>query len=359
MAIRKDRRNIPTTAVAVVEFMEKKRSAGLGIKDHKTVLLGPSGPVRGRQASGPALARSHLGSTACYRLTSAALVDWFNDRHPEGMSQAARKRGMSSMRQFIEFCLQQGYIDDAVAAAVSPVKGVREGREWLHPEQVVALTSLVEDESLFDAFDRFAWFAMAVLGARPFEVVLIKPRSLDPRTKEVTVIGKGPGEGKMREVPVDDEFIARWHTHRQRFGIGPDGWMLFAHEMRFGTGGTENVRTPLFGRHASERAMRLFLERVQKAADERLDPALAPSFKLTPKVLRRTFACTQVILHELGLGGLDLVSLKDALGHSSLDTTRVYLSDVGSYLNRHRRPVGTLHAAEMILASVSERDGAI
>jgi hypothetical protein len=86
---------------------------------------------------------------------------------------------------------------------------------------------------------------------------------------------------------------------------------------------------------ASAKAIQNLVAHLGEVAGRNLDPDLRPAFKLTPKVFRRTYACTQVILHALGLGGLDLVSLQEAMGHSRLDTTRVYLSNVASYLNAH------------------------
>ncbi len=37
------------------------------------------------------------------------------------------------------------------------------------------------------------------------------------------------------------------------------------------------------------------------------------------------------------------------MGHSSLETTAHYLSDVASYLNRMRRPVSLVETAELLL----------
>jgi hypothetical protein len=51
-------------------------------------------------------------------------------------------------------------------------------------------------------------------------------------------------------------------------------------------------------------------------------------------VARRSYACLQLILHELNRGGLDLFSLQQAMGHGRLDVTERDLSDVLSYLQR-------------------------
>jgi hypothetical protein len=75
--------------------------------------------------------------------------------------------------------------------------------------------------------------------------------------------------------------------------------------------------------------------------------------RATPKVLRRTYACRDLILSELRGGGhgLDLRSLQEAMGHESLETTALYLSDVSSYLNRMRRPVSLVEAAASLVGA--------
>ena len=100
--------------------------------------------------------------------------------------------------------------------------------------------------------------------------------------------------------------------------------------------------------------------KLQELADDavregRLAPELRPPFALTPKVLRRTYACCNLILSELRGGGhgLDLRSLQEAMGHESLETTALYLSDVSSYLNRMRRPVSLVEAVASLTKGTS------
>lgn len=45
---------------------------------------------------------------------------------------------------------------------------------------------------------------------------------------------------------------------------------------------------------------------------------------------------------------MDLRSLQLAMGHESLETTSLYLSDVSHYLQRHRRPISVADAAHVI-----------
>jgi hypothetical protein len=66
---------------------------------------------------------------------------------------------------------------------------------------------------------------------------------------------------------------------------------------------------------------------VQKSAEQEPPVELTTNFKVTPHVLRRTFAYIKLIENALGLGGMDLVTLEGVMGQESLKTTRGYLAD--------------------------------
>jgi len=111
------------------------------------------------------------------------------------------------------------------------------------------------------------------------------------------------------------------------------------------------------GEHCTQKSARTAIAAVQQLAenavrDGRMAPGLLHQFSLTPKILRRTYACSNIIASAmLGAGqGLDLRSLQQAMGHESLETTAHYLSDVAHYLNRFRRPISVVQASQKVLA---------
>jgi hypothetical protein len=89
---------------------------------------------------------------------------------------------------------------------------------------------------------------------------------------------------------------------------------------------------------SSPKMLRTFMARAKTVAKDALPATqvarLVPKWALTPTVARRSYACLQLILHELNRGGLDLFSLQQAMGHGRLDVTERHLSDVLSYLQR-------------------------
>ncbi len=358
MTRRVDKREIPDVASGVRQFIQKQEAAGAKAADELwSALYGPrTRQNAGKQAAGPTLAMLH-GQLPIHRLTTEMLVDSFMLRFPVTLSSAQRKKGMSALRGLLKFWVAQRWCGPEILNACSTIPDSPPRDEWLLPEQVVAITKLMDDnQDAIDPVQRFVIETLRDLGLRVEEATKLKCTSLDRHARVVRIIGKGRGAGKPREVPVDDDYIGRWDAHVDKWAIKPDGWIVFSRASRFiGGSRTEREWIPDRSKPASTKAIQNLVATLSDLAQDELDPTLAPPFKLTPKVFRRTYACTQVILHALGLGGLDLVSLQQAMGHSRLDTTRVYLANVASYLNAHMKRVNTGAGAEQIVTKLAEQ----
>jgi site-specific recombinase XerD len=338
-------------ARAVAFYVDGERAARKkDIRNLISVLKGPEKRVQGKKAAGPALAKSELGQLRCDRVTDSDMRAWFLARHPEHLAPATVKRGMAAMRGFLNLCVRRGWMDELVLEACFSAPDSNPRREWLHPEQLDPISLLVEQSDEFDDYERFGFEMLRDLGIRPDEARRMRAHDLDPRTRTVTVVGKGRGEGKERGIPVDEQIVAQWQAHIRRMGIPRDGYMLFQRETRFVGGSTEEFEwiTEMSRPMLSPKPLLRVMRKVSELAEAELAPELVPHFPLTPKVMRRTFACTQLILHALGLGGMDVRSLQVAMGHTRLDTTQKYMADVEDYINATRRHVNTRDGARAI-----------
>ncbi|HEU4657960.1 MAG TPA: tyrosine-type recombinase/integrase [Capillimicrobium sp.] len=358
-----DYRNITVSQAVDLFLRSVEVNRPKSVKDHRTVLKGAQHRVIGKAAAGPALAESRLAKLPIRRTTAADFRDWFLDRHPHSLAAATRKRGMSSMRSFLNFVVVSGWGDGSLLTACESFSRIQPCHEWLRPEQVKALSALVREPE-FDPYEQFDYETYLATGVRAMERCELRLDDLDPFDRVLTIRrGKGRNDGKWRQIPVDDLFMDRWEDHARRYNIAPGGYMFFRRLPKQVAGqprGTfvyeEDRRLP-----ASPQSSRRMLRRLTDLARERLaDEELRPAFYITPKVLRRTYACVQVIKSELnedGQGGaLGMRSLQEAMGHESLETTSLYLADVAAYLRRHRRFVGTLRAVDDILERVREQD---
>ena len=345
----------PTVAQCVERFIAHRRRTHKDVQNDISVLRGAE-RTTGRRAAGPALARSQYGRVRCSQVKDWELSDWFEDRH-ESLSHNARRRGMATVRAFIEYCTANGWMDKRMIRHFPALPKVGSyDRAWLHPEQVVALLPLVR--KYFDGYLQFAFFTLLCTGVRPSELVGLRASSLDARTHTLTVVGKGRGDGKTRTIPVDDDFIDLWRAHIAAYGIRPSGWMFFHRHREFVGGQTgETYWVYDLSRHATPSPIRRMLSHHEGShgrtapslwdlAQAELPSELAPHFQITPRVMRRTFACLALIDHALSpSSGWDLRTLQRALGHESLSVTEIYLSDVEDYLMLKRGRFNAIDAA--------------
>lgn len=335
---------VPTVAEAVIACLAVLRISERSKREYVSALLGTDGRLVGKAASGPALAKSHLGVVRADRLTAALLGLWFEQRFPEHLAKSTRKKGMIALRHFVAFSISQGWADHSLMQACRSMPSSEPRRTWLHPEIVEAWARIARE--VLDEWRFFAWFVLLSTGARVSEAARLRRPDLDPRTKELTFTGKF---GKTRTVPVDDSFVRAWNEHVKRYAIPPGGWMFFYRSPRFTS--QDNYEWVVDkGRPCGAKPFQRLCALVQEEGERRLPLELTPNFKVTPHVLRRTFACIKLIENALGLGGMDVVTLQGVMGHTDLATTRAYLSDVDSYLRSiNRGDTNTLDAASEIL----------
>lgn len=122
---------------------------------------------------------------------------------------------------------------------------------------------------------------------------------MSARKGELRVVGKGANGGKERRVPIHAELrgiLGAWLTDRHDW-TGADSDALFLNRR---------------GARISDRSARQIICRFGEAA------GLGDDDSFGPHVLRHTFA-TQLIRK-----GVDIVIVAEMLGHSRLDTTRIY-----------------------------------
>lgn len=353
---RPDARNI-TVAQAVDSYLAWLATRGLHTREHRSVLKGADARIYGIAPAGAALSQSHLGKLPMRRVTWQDFSDWFGQRHPDTLAASSRKRGMSSLRGFLRFCVDRRWAEPDVMHACGTVRASAPRRQWLRPETVKAVTPLMARQE-FDDMDRFAYETLLATGVRVSELIRLRQDHLNPIDRTLEVIGKGVGDGKLRYVPVDDDYIERFERYAQSQHIAPGGYMFFYRrfaQVKGGPRGEMECVEEDRRRHVSPKPIRDMTTTLARLANAELSPELRPG-SITPHLMRHTYACLHTIRAELasdGLGSaLGLRSLQMALGHESLETTAQYLGDVANYLTRHRRLLSTLKTVDDILAWV-------
>lgn len=220
--------------------------------------------------------RGHLktmrrAAPATINNTLAALDDFFTRR---GLGPATARR------------------EDLPAARAPRALEEREARRYLRAVETGASTR-----------DRVVALLPYYAGLRDSEVVRLDVGDvrLSARKGELQVLGKGADGGKQRTLPVHAELRAALQAWLQeRPGRAADSSAALLLNQR--------------GARLSDRSVRTIIGRFGELAgldDDPLDP-------FGPHVLRHTFG-TQLVR-----AGVDLVTVAELMGHSRLETTRLY-----------------------------------
>jgi site-specific recombinase XerD len=262
-----------------------------------------------------------------------AWVDWQGARRDAGAGAGAGKaaalrrrnaaastvnRRVAAVRAFFEYLVMTG------ALAGNPVPSPRRGQGLrpvargmlghLGPGRPRGGGRLVRQprrlpESLLasevDAFvsslrthrDRAMALAMLLGGLRSAEVRGLKLADADMGRRRLRVIGKG---GKERHVPVDPAFFAELAAYlrleRPRGLATPECFVV--------------LRGPTSGAAVSEAGLRSLFRRHRAASG---------SARVRPHRLRHTYGT------ELAAAGIDLLALRELMGHASPETTASYV----------------------------------
>jgi integrase/recombinase XerC len=239
------------------------------------------------------LLESLAGERTLASLTSHDIRRFVATLHGRGLAPRSLARVLSAWRGFFAWLVRQH------AAASNPCTGVRAPRapkrlpEALSPDEAVRLVA-IDDASDLGLRDRALFELAYSCGLRVSELTGLDLDSIDTRTAEARVTGKG---SKTRIVPVGRpalEALAAWRTIRATLAR-PGEAALFVGRS---------------GRRLAPREVQRRIKRWAAAAGLEMD--------VHPHMLRHSFAS-----HVLQSSG-DLRAVQEMLGHASITSTQVY-----------------------------------
>ncbi len=234
-------------------------------------------------------------------VTKNVIRDFEDAQLQKGVGARSLQRRITSCRQFYSFLQKKGYIaSNPFRNAKAPKKPVRYP-STLTTEQVSALLNENAKRTDYLALrDQAILELMYASGMRASEIVVLKARSIDYRSRMIRVIGKGD---KERLVPISKTAVPIMQTYFKK------------------------LRPELYGKHHSTRPADAFFlnERGENLTVRGLEYILRQVenktgfyYGLHPHILRHTFATTFID------NGADLRLVQELLGHSSINTTQIY-----------------------------------
>jgi site-specific recombinase XerD len=275
------------------------------------------------------LEEQRIGLTAVEPMDVFAWVDWQGARTPTTSAKVVRfaprsaaaatiNRRVAAVRAFFEFLVMSGIREANPVPAPRRGQGLRPtsrgmlghlgpgrarggGRLVREQRRLPESLDLADVQAFLSGLrthrDRAMVLAMLLGGLRSAEVRGLLLRDIDQGRRRLRVVGKG---GRERVVPVDAAFfgeIAAYLRHERPPRLStPECFVV--------------LRGPTIGAPVSEAGLRALFRRHREASG---------ATRVRPHRLRHTYGT------ELAAGGIDLLALRELMGHASPETTSRYV----------------------------------
>ncbi len=214
----------------------------------------------------------------------------------QGLSARSRARRLSTVRQFHQFMLREGYLDSDPSARIDAPRDVHKLPQLLSFAEVERLLETPAGERAVCRRDKAMLEVLYATGMRVTELVGLRVADLKLDIGCLQVMGKG---SKQRLIPLGEvalEYLGEYlHNARPRLATGTSGQEVFL-----------NVR----GGRMSRQGFWKNLKRYALRAGIR-----QPVY---PHLLRHSFAT------HLLENGADLRVVQTMLGHADVSTTQIY-----------------------------------
>lgn len=274
------------------------------------------------------LEERRIGLAAVVPMDVFAWVDWQGARTPasgkvvrfapRSTAPATINRRVAAVRAFFEFLVMRGVRESNPVPAPRRGQGLRPtargmlghlgpgrarggGRLVREQRRLPESLDLTDVQAFLSGLrthrDRSMVLAMLLGGLRSAEVRGLLLKDVDQGRRRLRVIGKG---GRERVVPVDAAFFAElsaYLRHERPRGLGtPECFVV--------------LRGPTTGAPVTEAGLRSLFRRHRSSSG---------AIRVRPHRLRHTYGT------ELAAAGIDLLALRELMGHASPETTGRYV----------------------------------
>ena len=221
--------------------------------------------------------------------------DYLKYLYSKNITKTSISRKLSSIRGLYNYLTNEDVITDNYFSKISNPKREKHLPKFLKNEEIDKILSACESNTPLEERDTLVLELLYATGLRVSELVNIKISDINKSDKSIKVLGKGSKErivlyNNHTKVALDKYLSDGYHSLNKK----NNGYLIL------------NNR----GDRISDRYIRDIINKYVKKAG--LD------IKISPHTLRHTFATD--MLEE----GSDLMTVKELLGHESLNTTSIY-----------------------------------
>lgn len=240
-------------------------------------------------------------------VTRAHLIAYLHRLHVAALAPATLKRNIASIRGFFHWLLDEGYIQQNPAEALTSIHPKRTLPFTLQQDQLIPLIEAVNGESLQELRDRAILELLYGCGLRCFELIGLRCCDIQPHNHTLRIRGKGNKERIVPYGPPATQALARYLPARATFASTYKKGALAPYLL--------TREAPLFLSPTGKPLRRPFLS---KLIQTRIRVHLPPGTHATPHTLRHAFAT------HLLENGAPLIDISQLLGHANVGVTEIY-----------------------------------
>lgn len=221
------------------------------------------------------------------------------------ISKSSISRKLSSIRGLYNYLIRENIVSINYFNEVSNPKKDLYLPRFLKREELDKIFSVCDNKSPIEQRDTLVMELLYATGLRVSELVNIKVANIDQKNRTIKVLGKG---SKERIV------IFNNHTKEAMDIYLREGYKTFNKE------GSQYLILNKYGNKLSERYVRNIVDKFVRKA--------GLNIKIGPHTLRHTFAT------DMLENGSDLMTVKELLGHESLNTTSIYTHVTNEHIKK-------------------------
>lgn len=221
------------------------------------------------------------------------------------ISKSSISRKLSSIRGLYNYLIRENIVSINYFNEVSNPKKDLYLPRFLKREELDKIFSVCDNKNPIEQRDTLVMELLYATGLRVSELVNIKVANIDQKNRTIKVLGKG---SKERIV------IFNNHTKEAMDIYLREGYKTFNKE------GSQYLILNKNGNKLSERYVRNIVDKFVRKA--------GLNIKIGPHTLRHTFAT------DMLENGSDLMTVKELLGHESLNTTSIYTHVTNEHIKK-------------------------
>ena len=228
------------------------------------------------------------------------VLEYKQQLQSEGKSVYTVNSQVTILKLFYSFCEQQGYYDNIAAGIKSSKRHTEYSKLPITAEQAFRLLDSIDTSTVIGRRDRLMISLMLFNGLRTCEVERINIGDFSKREEEPILYIQRKGRTDKNEIVALHTDTVEWFEE-------------YIADRDF----AEN--DPLFISHKRRRDNRLVRQTIGRIVKQRLRRIGISNPKISAHSLRHTFGALMVEQ------GVDIETIKDLMGHSDTDTTRIYV----------------------------------